>query len=84
MKLLLPCKSNKYSYFSVCVCARRGARVRVYVCVGGGGCPDAWACAFARVLVALLIQNATHMRLSRSTTFFDIISQTARFSAKSY
>jgi hypothetical protein len=47
---------------------------------------EALVCACARV--ALLIQHATRMRhiaiwgLSGSTSFFDIISATARFSGK--
>jgi hypothetical protein len=57
--------------------------------VGGGGGGDVGArarvCACASV--ALLIQHATRMRhiicgLSGSTTFIDIISQTAWFSEK--
>jgi hypothetical protein len=61
---------------SVCMRARAWVRecVCMCVCVCGGGCPGAWACSFACALVALLIQNATHMRLSHSTTFSDIIS----------
>ena len=57
--------------------------MRVFVYVA-----KAWESACARVI--LLMQNATHMRrigiysLSGSDIFFDIISETERFSKNSY
>jgi hypothetical protein len=55
------------------------------VCLGVGVGARAMACACARV--ALLIQHATRRHiancgLSGSTTFFDIISESVRFSEK--
>jgi hypothetical protein len=80
-----------YIFVCLCVCARaRGwghacvcVRVRVYVYVSVGA--QARACSFGRV--ALIVQLSTRGRhiicdLPRSTTFFGIISQMARFSGK--
>jgi hypothetical protein len=60
-----------------------GEYVRVPVCVTVGARTRACACSH----VPLLIQHATRRRianrgLSGSTTVFDIISQTARFSER--
>ena len=73
-------ESSKY-YIFLCVCVR--ARVCVWVCMGA----RAQACSCMRV--GLLIQYATYRRhtvcvLSGSAIFFEIISQMARFSEKSY
>ena len=74
MKPQLPWKSNKNCTF-LCLC----------VCMDGGNVgARARTCACARVV--LLILHATRMRhtcgFSGSTTFFYIISQTARFLEK--
>jgi hypothetical protein len=65
-------KRNKY-YIFVCVCA----------------CVHAFVFVVSRVRVALLTLHAKRMRyiyficaLSGSTTFFEIVSQTARFKEK--
>jgi hypothetical protein len=86
-ELLLPWESKNYYILSVCVCARASLLVRSYsyVC----GCPEALAYSCTCVRIALLIQHATRVRhivmsfmAYVSTTFFDIISKTARFSKK--
>ena len=47
-------KAINIRYLCVCVYA--------YACVRACGYPGAWACAFAYVHIALLIQHATRMR----------------------
>jgi hypothetical protein len=85
---LLPWKSNKhYTYICVCVCVwdSVGACVCVLVCVCGEVAGRVGVCMRARALVAFRTHHATrHRGLSGSTTFFDIISQTAWSSEKCY
>ena len=78
-KSLLPWKSNK-CYIFVCVCVR--ARVHACAWVGARARGRVCACSLAYAACNAYVPYCAICVLSGSTTHFEIISQTARFSEK--